>query len=263
MTMTKKERLIFLIQTLLKESPEYQNTPIPKNLAEQRMLFRALMNVRAPKPIDENFIQVQNEYLQEVIEEKGVTDLHDLTPVKDNLYVWQGDITTLRCDAIVNAANSQMTGCYIPGHACIDNCIHTYAGVQLRYDCFQKMQKQGFGAIVNTASIGGYKMAPGFAAYGPAKAAVIALTEMAALENATFGIRVNAICPGPTMGTELTKNSLSTNPHEEEMLKEHVIPMKKLAMTQEVVNAVLWLSSEEASHTTGQKIFIDGGMHIA
>ena len=151
--MTKKERLIFLIQTLLKESPEYQNTPIPKNLAEQRMLFRALMNVRAPKPIDENFIQVQNEYLQEVIEEKGVTDLHDLTPVKDNLYVWQGDITTLRCDAIVNAANSQMTGCYIPGHACIDNCIHTYAGVQLRYDCFQKMQKQGFEEPTGQAKI--------------------------------------------------------------------------------------------------------------
>ena len=130
----------------------------------------------------------------------------------------------------------------------------------LKYELLQ-MQKQGFGTIVNTASIGGYKMAPGFAAYGPAKAAVIALTEMAALENAAFGIRVNAICPGPTMGTELTKNSLSTNPHEEAMLKEHVIPMK--ATTQEVVNAVLWLSSEEASHTTGQKIFIDGGMHIA
>ena len=77
------------------------------------------------------------------------------------------------------------------------------------------------------------------------------------------GIRVNAICPGQTMGTELTKNSLSTNPHEEAMLKEHVIPMKKLATTQEVVNAVLWLSSDQASHTTGQKIFIDGGMHIA
>ena len=117
------------------------------------MLLRALMNVRAPKPIDENFIQVQNEYLQEVIEEKGVTDLHDLTPVKDNLYVWQGDITTLRCDAIVNAANSQMTGCYIPGHACIDNCIHTYAGVQLRYDCFQKMQKQDFEEPTGQAKI--------------------------------------------------------------------------------------------------------------
>lgn len=153
MTMTKKEQLIFLIQTLLKESPEYHNTSIPKGLPEQRMLLRALMNVRAPKPIDEIFLQVQNEYLQEAIEEKGVTDLHDLTPVKDNLYVWQGDITTLRCDAIVNAANSQMTGCYIPGHACIDNYIHTYAGVQLRYDCFQKMQKQGFEEPTGQAKI--------------------------------------------------------------------------------------------------------------
>ena len=126
---------------------------IPKGLPEQRMLLRALMNVRAPKPIDEIFLQVQNEYLQEVIEEKGVTDLDDLTPVKDNLYVWQGDITTLRCDAIVNAANSQMTGCYIPGHACIDNCIHTYAGVQLRYDCFQKIQKQGFEEPTGQAKI--------------------------------------------------------------------------------------------------------------
>lgn len=152
-SMTKKERLIILIKTLLKESPEYHNTSIPKDPAEQRMLLRALMNVRAPKPIDENFIQVQNEYLQEVIEEKGVTDLHDLTPVKDNLYVWQGDITTLRCDAIVNAANSQMTGCYIPGHACIDNCIHTYAGVQLRYDCFQKIQKQDFEEPTGQAKI--------------------------------------------------------------------------------------------------------------
>ncbi|MFR1028693.1 MAG: protein-ADP-ribose hydrolase [Clostridium sp.] len=67
--------------------------------------------------------------------------------------MWQGDITTLRCDAIVNAANSQMTGCYIPGHACIDNCIHTYAGVQLRYNCFQKMQKQGFEEPTGQAKI--------------------------------------------------------------------------------------------------------------
>lgn len=132
----------------------------------------------------------------------------------------------------------------------------------LKYELLQ-MQKQGYGAIVNTASIGGYKMAPGFAAYGPAKAGVIALTEMAALENAAHGIRVNAICPGPTGGTELTKNSFSSNPHEENALKEHVIPMKKLATTKEVVNAVLYLSSDLSSHTTGQKIFIDGGMHIA
>lgn len=111
----------------------------------------------------------------------------------------------------------------------------------LKYELIQ-MQKQGFGSIVNTASIGGYKMAPGFAAYG---------------------IRVNAICPGPTSGTELTKNTISSDPKQEEILKEHVIPMKKLATPQEVSNAVLWLCSSLSGHTTGQKIFIDGGMHIA
>ena len=132
----------------------------------------------------------------------------------------------------------------------------------MKYELLQ-MQKQGYGAIVNTASIGGYKMAPGFAAYGPAKAGVLALTEMAALENAQFGIRVNAICPGPTGGTELTKNSFDSDPGQENALVEHVIPMKKLATTNEVVNAVLYLSSDLATHTTGQKIFIDGGMHIA
>lgn len=132
----------------------------------------------------------------------------------------------------------------------------------LKYELLQ-MQKQGFGSIVNTASIGGYKMAPGFAAYGPAKAAVIALTKMAALENAGKGIRVNAICPGPTGGTELTKNTIKSDPKQEEILTQHVIPMKKLAKPKEVANAVLWLSSDMSSHTTGQLIFIDGGMHVS
>ena len=128
------------------------------------------------------------------------------------------------------------------------------------YKCKTKVLAQ----IVNTASIGGYKMAPGFAAYGPAKAAVIALTEMAALENAAFWYSCQCHLSRSNHGNRTyQKIHFSTNPHEEAMLKEHVIPMKKLAMTQEVVNAVLWLSSDQASHTTGQKIFIDGGMHIA
>jgi NAD(P)-dependent dehydrogenase (short-subunit alcohol dehydrogenase family) len=123
-----------------------------------------------------------------------------------------------------------------------------------------QMQKQGQGAIVNNSSVGGLKMAPGFGAYGPSKAAVVALTRAAALENAADGIRVNVICPGPTVGTDLMKNSLATNPEEENILKAHVIPMKRLGTTDDISEAVLWLLSDASSFTTGQILSVDGGM---
>lgn len=132
----------------------------------------------------------------------------------------------------------------------------------LKYELMQ-MQRQGKGAIVNTASIGGLKMAPGFGAYGPSKAGVIALTRTAAMENAKNGIRVNVVCPGPTTGTELMANTLATDPQEEENLKEHVIPMGKLGTAQDVARAVVWLCSDYAGHTTGQALSVDGGMHMA
>lgn len=132
----------------------------------------------------------------------------------------------------------------------------------LKYELLQ-MQKQGKGAIVNTASIGGLKMAPNFGAYGPSKAGVIALTRTAAIENAKCGIRVNVVCPGPTTGTELMANTLATNPQEETALKEHVIPLGKLGTAQDVARAVVWLCSDYAGHTTGQALSVDGGMHIS
>ncbi len=132
----------------------------------------------------------------------------------------------------------------------------------LKYELIQ-MQKQGGGAIVNTASIGGLKMAPGFGAYGPSKAGVIALTRAAAIENAKNGIRVNVVCPGPTTGTELMANTMATDPGEEENLKAHVIPMGKLGTAEDVAHAVVWLCSDYAGHTTGQAFSVDGGMHIA
>ncbi len=116
---------------------------VPKDEEEQKLLLRALMNVREPFDIETEFLDVQDAYLQQATMEKGITDLSDLTPIKDGIYLWRGDITTLRCDAIVNAANSGMTGCYVPNHRCIDNCIHSYAGIQLRLACAEMMQKQG------------------------------------------------------------------------------------------------------------------------
>lgn len=124
-----------------------------------------------------------------------------------------------------------------------------------------QMRKQGKGTIVNNASIGGLHMAPNFGAYGPSKAGVIALTKLAALENGKAGIRVNVVCPGPTLGTDLMANTLATDPGEEAALKEHVIPMGKLGTAEDVARAVIWLSSDLSGHTTGQALSVDGGMN--
>ena len=134
--MTQTERRRFLLSRLLAEAPEYRQLAVPDDAAGQKQLLRALLNVRPPRDASPEFLQVQDEYLRAELAQKGVTVLESLTPAarcgEAALYLWQGDITTLQCDAIVNAANSGMTGCYVPGHRCIDNCIHTFAGVQLR-----------------------------------------------------------------------------------------------------------------------------------
>ena len=141
--MNQSERRLFLIQSLLKENPDYRDMSIPADANSQRQLLRGLMNIRAPQPIGADFLQIQDEYLQGETAAKGITDAADLVPLQPGLYLWQGDITTLKCDAIVNAANSGMTGCYCPNHGCIDNAIHTYAGVQLRLACAEIMDRQG------------------------------------------------------------------------------------------------------------------------
>ena len=151
--MNQNERRIFLIQELLKENKRYEDMEIPQDFEEQRALLRALMNVRIAKNVDDEFIKVQDEYLQEEIKRKGIVDIDDLKPIKDGIYLWQGDITTLRCDVIVNAANSGMTGCYVPNHRCIDNCIHSFAGVQLRLECDEIMTKQGYSEPTGQAKI--------------------------------------------------------------------------------------------------------------
>lgn len=141
--MTQEERLDFLLCYLLAERKEYADVRVPDAVSEKRRLLRSLMNVRPPSPAGEDFLNVQDAYLREQLAEKGGTKPADLAPVQPGLYLWQGDITTLAVDAIVNAANSRLLGCFVPCHSCIDNAVHTCAGVQLRLECARIMDKQG------------------------------------------------------------------------------------------------------------------------
>ena len=153
--MNQQDRCRWLIHALLEEMPQYQYPVFPFTQERQWRLLRSLMNVRPPRPVTEEFLEIQDAYLQETTREKGITDAESLTScAADNrLFLWQGDITTLRCDAIVNAANSQLLGCFQPCHSCIDNIIHTMGGVQLRLACHEIMQKQGHDEPTGLAKI--------------------------------------------------------------------------------------------------------------
>lgn len=153
--MTQDERRVWLIRALLDEQGYREK--VPQDVWEQKRLLRGLFNVRPPEPVSEEFLAVQDAYLPEATREKGVTRLSDLKPARPHQYLWQGDITTLEVDAIVNAANAALLGCMAPNHACIDNAIHTFAGVQLRLACHAIMQKQGHPEPTGCA-----KLTPGF-----------------------------------------------------------------------------------------------------
>ena len=131
-----------LIKYLLAERPEYRETPIPRSEEERFRLYRSLVNIRPAAPVSDEYLEAEESYLRSLTAAKGITDVSELAPAEKNIYLWQGDITTLRCGAIVNAANSGMTGCYQPCHSCIDNCIHTFAGVLLRAECTRIMETQ-------------------------------------------------------------------------------------------------------------------------
>ena len=143
-----------MIRSLLKEKTEYRDIAIPTEPESQRQLLRGLMNIRFPQSIGADFLKMQDAYLHgENAARGGITDVADLTPIRPGLYLWQGNITTLKCDAIVNAANPGMIGCYIPNHRCIDNAIHTFAGVELRLACAERMEQQGYPELTGQAKI--------------------------------------------------------------------------------------------------------------
>ncbi len=153
--MTRLEKLLYLNKALINEMPEYKSQASLFAVDEENQwkLFRSLVNVRPPKQATDEFLLVQDDLLQTELKSKGITDLTSLTPIKGNLYLWQGDITTLKVDAIVNAANDQMLGCFVPCHSCIDNAIHTFSGIQLRIECNKLMKKQGFCEPIGNAKI--------------------------------------------------------------------------------------------------------------
>ena len=139
--MDQKERLGYLVECFKEDSVQYRDLETPPDEYGRRRILRSLMNIRMPRRIDPEILAVQDEYLQERIRENGIVRLSDIPEVRKGLSVWQGDITRLAVDAIVNAANSQMLGCFIPMHSCIDNCIHTFAGIQLRAECDRQMRR--------------------------------------------------------------------------------------------------------------------------
>jgi len=151
--MNQSERRNYLIQKLLEEQPQYAKMQIPGRCEEQKTLLRALMNVRMPGELSEEFLQIQDAYLAEENAGRGIVTLAEIQELSTDLYLWKGDITRLQVGAIVNAANSGMTGCYQPCHNCIDNCIHTYAGIELRNYCNDIMQRQGYAEPTGQAKI--------------------------------------------------------------------------------------------------------------
>ena len=151
--MNQNEKRVYLIKRLLKEQPRYRNMQIPIDTDQQKTMLRSLMNIRMPGKIDDEFISVQDEYLRQVNAEKGVVTLSDMEEIQPDVYIWKGDITRLKVGAVVNAANSGMTGCYQPCHNCIDNCIHAYAGIRLRLSCAKIMEEQGYEEPTGQAKI--------------------------------------------------------------------------------------------------------------
>ena len=140
--MTQTERLVFLINYLIDENNELRTIDIPAQDTERKRLLRSLMNIRPPKTASKAFLEVHDAYLQEECTRKGVISLSDISLEQQGIYLWQGDITRLSVDAIVNAANSAMLGCFVPCHGCIDNAIHSAAGIELRLECYRIMEKQ-------------------------------------------------------------------------------------------------------------------------
>ena len=157
--MDQAKRRVWLIEQLKYENNRFGTLSVPSDEQSQKDMLRALMNIRLPAPVSEEFLEIQDDYLSEEAELRGIVDADELEPCQSDprLVIWQGDITRLRIGAIVNAANSAMLGCFQPLHNCIDNCIHSFAGIQMRLKCNELMMAQG-----HEEPTGQCKITPGY-----------------------------------------------------------------------------------------------------
>jgi hypothetical protein len=157
--MDRNKNISLVIRRLLAEHPDAGNYTIPASLDDRQYMLRALLNVRPPEPVDEGLLAEQDFELQTQLADKGIVKVEDIAPsqLDKRLHLWQGDITRLQVDAIVNAANNALLGCFVPNHRCIDNAIHSAAGIQLRLACQEIMDKQG-----HPEPTGQAKITPGF-----------------------------------------------------------------------------------------------------
>lgn len=153
--MTHSETLLFLIKKLSGERNDLGEVKIPDDEGDRFRLYRSLVNIRPAMAADEDYLKAEDRFLREEISRRGITDISDMTPREDGIFLWQGDITSLRCGAIVNAANSGLTGCWRPCHGCIDNAVHTFAGVRLRYECSKIIEAQGHEETTGGAKVTG------------------------------------------------------------------------------------------------------------
>lgn len=149
--MNTNQQLDYLLNYLIDERQE--NIEIPDNIIQKKNMLRSLMNIRPAIPINEEFLEVQDEYLTNEILSKNLVEVDDINEFKGKLMLWQGDITDLKVDAIVNAANSKLLGCFIPLHNCIDNVIHSASGIQLRLECDKIMKAQNKDEEIGKAKI--------------------------------------------------------------------------------------------------------------
>ena len=146
--MTKEILVDKLLNYFLNENKAFQNYEVPNNYDEKRLFLRGIINLREPKPISENILKLEDELLKQELKEKTVTDVRNIKETEDKISVWQGDITTLKIEAIVNAGNSYLLGCFIPNHSCVDNIIHSKAGIRMRLECNDIMK----GSEIETGS---------------------------------------------------------------------------------------------------------------